>query len=66
LYLAPKEGDIGYEQQCDVTLKLEHLQLQVLLVIFNATTLLCQIHEDLKKDPLAIGIQDQLKNHHQV
>jgi hypothetical protein len=30
------------------------------------TTLLCPIHEDLKKDPLTIGIQGQLRSHHQV
>jgi len=30
------------------------------------TTFFCQICEDLKKDPLTIGIQGQLKNHHQV
>jgi hypothetical protein len=35
------------------------------LVILDDTTLLCQICEDLK-DPVAIGIQGQLKSHHQV
>jgi hypothetical protein len=35
------------------------------LVISNDTTLLCQIHEDLK-DPFIVGIQGQLKSHHQV
>jgi hypothetical protein len=37
-----------------------------LLVILNDTNFLCQIREYLKKDLLAIGIQGQLKNHHQV
>jgi hypothetical protein len=65
-YLAPKEGDAPYEQQCDVILKHEHLWFQALLVISNDTTLICEIHEDLKKDLLAIGIQGQLRNHHQI
>ncbi len=34
----PKEGDIVYEQQRDVILKLKYFQLQVLLVIPNDTT----------------------------
>ncbi len=61
-----KEGDVVYEQQHDVILKLKHLQLRALLIIPDDTTFFCQIHEYLKKDPLAIGIQGQLKNHHQV
>ncbi len=35
-------------------------------IIPNNKTFLCQIHEDLKNDPLAIGIQGQLKSHRQV
>jgi hypothetical protein len=35
------------------------------LVIPNDTTFLCQVHENLK-NPLAISIQGQLRNHHQV
>jgi hypothetical protein len=42
-----KEGDAAYEQQHDVILKLERLQLQALSIIFNDTTFLCLIHEDL-------------------
>jgi hypothetical protein len=30
LYFASKKGDATYEQECDVILKLEHLQLQAL------------------------------------
>jgi hypothetical protein len=56
-YLAPNEEDATYKQQCDVILKLEHLQFQALLVILNDTTFPYQIREDLKIDPLAIGIQ---------
>jgi hypothetical protein len=33
-----------------------------LSIIIDDTTLLCQIHENLK-DPLVIGIQGQLTNH---
>jgi hypothetical protein len=33
-YLTPKEGNATYEQQFDIIFKLEHLQLQMLLVIF--------------------------------
>jgi hypothetical protein len=62
----PKEEDATYKQQCDVISKLEHLQLQVLLVILDDTTFFCQIREDLKKDHLAIGIQGQLSSHNQV
>jgi hypothetical protein len=62
----PKERDATYEQQCDVILKLKHLRLQVLSVIPDDTTFLCQIHEDLKKGLLTIGIQGQLSSHHQV
>jgi hypothetical protein len=36
-----------------------------LSIIPNNTTFFYQIHEDLKND-LAIGIQGQLKSHHQV
>jgi hypothetical protein len=35
------------------------------LVIPDDNTFFCQIREDLK-DPFAIGIQGQLKSHHQV
>jgi len=65
-YFMPKERDIAYKQQCDVILKLEHFWLYVLLVIPNDTTFFCQIYENLKKDPFVIGIQGQLRNHHQV
>ncbi len=61
-----KERNATYEQQCDVILKLKHLWLQVLSVIPNDTTFLCQIHEDLKKGLFTIGIQGQLSSHHQV
>jgi hypothetical protein len=37
-----------------------------LSIIPNNTTFFYQIHEDLKNDLLAIGIQGQLKSHHQV
>jgi len=37
LYLVPKEGDVTYEQQCDVILKPKHLQLQVLSTILDST-----------------------------
>jgi hypothetical protein len=37
-----------------------------LLVILDDIILLCQICEDLKNDPLVIGIQGQLRSHHQV
>jgi hypothetical protein len=37
-----------------------------LLVIHVDTTFLCQICEDFKNEPLVIGIQGQLRNHHQV
>jgi hypothetical protein len=47
-YFMPKEGHVAYEQQCDVTLKLEHFWLQVLSIIIDDTTLLCQTHENLK------------------
>ncbi len=36
-----------------------------MLVILDDITFLCQIHGNLK-DPFTIGIQGQLKNHHQV
>ncbi len=38
----------------------------MLWIIHDDTTLICQIHEYLKKDPFAIGIQGQLRNHWQV
>jgi hypothetical protein len=38
----------------------------VLSVILDDTTFFCQICEDLKKDPLVIVIQYQLRSHHQV
>jgi hypothetical protein len=37
-----------------------------LLIILDDIIFLCQICEDLKNDPLAIGIQGQLRSHHQV
>jgi hypothetical protein len=36
------------------------------LVIPDDTTFLCQICENLKKDPFAINIQGQLMPHHQI
>jgi hypothetical protein len=36
------------------------------LIIPNDTTFICQIREDLKNNFLDIGIQGQLKSHHQV
>jgi hypothetical protein len=42
-FLAPKERNATYEQQCDVIIKLEHLQLQVLLVILDDTTFFVKI-----------------------
>jgi hypothetical protein len=36
------------------------------LVIIDDTTFSCQIREDLKKDPLVIVIQNQLRSHQQV
>jgi hypothetical protein len=65
-YLAPKEGDVAYGQQCDAILKPKHLQLLALLVIPDDTTFFCQIHEILKNDLLFIDIQGQLRNHHQI
>jgi hypothetical protein len=62
----PKEGDVAYEQQCDMIFKLKHFRLQLLLLIFYDTTFFCQIREDLKKNPLVIVIQSQLKSHQQV
>ncbi len=47
-----KEGNVAYEQQCDIIFKLEHFRLQVLLVLFDDTTFFCQIREDLKKKTL--------------
>jgi hypothetical protein len=47
-----KEENVANEQQCDVIFKLEHLWLQVLLVIPDDTTFFCQIREDLKKKTL--------------
>jgi penicillin V acylase-like amidase (Ntn superfamily) len=34
--------------------------------ILDDTILLCQICENLKKNPLAVGIQGQFTSHHQV
>jgi hypothetical protein len=64
LYLVPKEGDETYKQQCDVILQLKYLQLQALSIIHDDTTLICQIHEDLKIDLLVINIQGQSKSHY--
>ncbi len=66
LYVTLKEGDAIYKQQYVVIFKFEHLQLQTLSIILDDTTFLCQFHEFFKNDFLAIGIQGQLKNHHQV
>jgi hypothetical protein len=38
LYLALKEENVTYEQQCDVIPKLEHIWFHALLIIFNGTT----------------------------
>jgi len=65
-YLAPKEGDVAYEQQCDVIIKSKHLWFRALLVTFDDKTLFHQIHENLKKHPLVVDIQRQLKNQHQI
>ncbi len=66
LCLTSKERDVAYEQQCDAILKPKHLRLQVLSIIFDDTTFLCQIHEILKKDLFAIAIQGQSRSHNQV
>jgi hypothetical protein len=63
----PKEGNVAYnEQQCDVILKPKHLWLQALSVTFNNKNFLHQIHEDLKRNPLVVDIQNQIKNQHQI
>jgi hypothetical protein len=38
----------------------------MLLIIPDDITFFCQIHEDLKKHPLVIGIQNQLRSRHQI
>jgi hypothetical protein len=60
------EGNVAYQQQCDVILKPKRLQFQVLSIIPNDITFFCQICEDLKTNPLIINIQRKLKCHHQV
>jgi hypothetical protein len=51
------------KQQCDVILKLEHFQLQILLVTpYDKTFLIGWICEDLQKHPLVIDIGSSLKN----
>jgi hypothetical protein len=42
------------------------MSFSTLLVILDDATFFCQIHENLKNDPLVIGIQGQLRNHHQI
>jgi hypothetical protein len=51
-----EEGNATYKQQCDVVFKPKHYLLLALSIILDGTTLLCQIREILKKDPLVIGI----------
>lgn len=55
------------KQQCDVILKLEHFQIQILLVNpYEKSLLICWICEDLQKNPLVINIGGSLKNQNQV
>ncbi len=49
LYIAPKEGDETYDQQCGVSFKPEHLWFQGLQVALDDKPFLCQIHKDLRK-----------------
>jgi len=42
----------AFEQYCHLLEKVQH----EIIVISNDTTFLCQIHEDLKKNPFVIGI----------
>jgi hypothetical protein len=57
----PKEGDVTYEQQCDVILKLEHLWFQALSITpKNQTPIKC-IHENLINDSFTIMILNRSK-----
>ncbi len=58
LYFAPKEGNETYNQQRDVIPKPEHFLLQVTL---DDKPLLCQIDEDLEKDPFIIDNQKSIE-----
>jgi hypothetical protein len=62
----PKEGNVTYNQQCDVILKPKDLWFELLLVTHDEKIFFCQICEYLEKDPLAIGIKGQLKNQNQI
>jgi hypothetical protein len=66
LYLTPKKGNAAYEQQCDVIIKLEHFLLLALLIIFMTQPFFVKFINTLKKNLFVIGIQGQLRNHHQV
>lgn len=57
-----KEGDEAYNQQRDVILNPKHLWPLALKVIFDGKPFLCQIREDLQKDPFAIGIKGWWNN----
>ncbi len=57
-----KKGDAAYGSQCDTIFKLENLQLQVLLVIFEDKTLFQCICEDLINDSFIIAMRSCRKN----
>jgi hypothetical protein len=61
-YLAPKEGDAPYNQQCDTILKPENLQLQALSIIPKDKTFLHRIREYLINDSLVVIVRNYRKN----
>lgn len=53
-YFIHREGDVTYNQQCDVIFKLELLQIQVMFIILDDKKKFSHIHEDLEKFPLLL------------
>ncbi len=61
-YLAPKEGDVIYIQQCDTILKLKNLWLKALLVTLENKTIFQHICEDIINAYLVAIVKSHQKN----
>ncbi len=66
LYLALNEGDVTYDQQCDVILKLEQFWCWILSLTFDDKTFIFKFMGIWETNPFFIGIEKELMIQNQV
>jgi hypothetical protein len=66
LYLGLNEGDVTYDQQCDIILKLEQFWFWILSLTFDDKTFIFNFVGIWETNPFFIGIKTQLMIQNQV